>query len=127
MDIKTILNEEIEDELNELADKDLGSEEYKSSVDGITKLIDRKIEIERLEREFNEREQARVQEHELNVKQATDERIDRYVKNGITVATIVTSTLLTVWGTYKTFKFEEEGSITTSMGRGFINRLFPKK
>ena len=56
-----------------------------------------------------------------------DERKDRLVRNGITIASIVIPTAVTIWGTLKSFKFEETGTVTTTIGRGFINKLIPKK
>ena len=61
------------------------------------------------------------------VQQAEDERKDRKLKNGISVAGIVIPIVVTIWGTLKTLKFEETGTVTTIMGRGFIQKLLPKK
>lgn len=125
--IKTLLGEEIEDQLNELSGKTMGSEEYKASVDGVVKLLDRKIEMDKLEIEVENNERAR--EHELAIKSAeiTDEKQDRLIRNVLAAAGIVIPTALTVWGTLKSFEFEKEGTVTTIVGRGFINKLLPKK
>ena len=56
-----------------------------------------------------------------------EEKKDRLVKNIITAAGIVLPLVITVWGTKVSLKFEEEGTFTTIMGRGFINKLLPKK
>ena len=56
-----------------------------------------------------------------------DEKKDRLIRNCISAAGIIIPSLLTIWGTFKTFKFEQEGTVTTIMGRGFINKLLPKK
>lgn len=127
MEIKTILLEEIEDELNDLTKVTLGSEEYKASVDGIAKLMDRAIEMERMDREAKDRVDERENEN-LN-RQAQDklETRDRLIKNCIAVAGIVVPTVVTIWGTKKSFEFEKDGTITTIMGRGFISKLLPKK
>lgn len=127
MEIKTILEEEIEDELNELSELELGSEKYDSAINGITKLMDRKIEMDKLESERKEKVETRDIENDFRSKQMDDEKKDRWVRNGISVASILVPTVVTIWGTYKTLKFEETGTITTSMGRGFINKLIPKK
>ena len=60
-------------------------------------------------------------------KQIEEERKDRLIRNCISAAGIVIPSLITIWGTLKTFKFEEDGTITTVMGRGFINKLLPTK
>ena len=119
MNIETLLKEEIQSEFETLKTVNTGSEEYKATVDGLTKLVDRAIEIEK----FN----AEREDNDLKREQMKDEKIDRWVKNGLTFVSVAVPAALTVWGTYKTLKFEETGTITTMMGRGFINKLLPKK
>lgn len=119
MNIEALLKEEIKSEFETLKTVGTGSEEYKTTVDGVTKLVDRAIEIEK----FN----AEREENALKREQMKDEKIDRWIKNGLTLVGVVVPAGLTVWGTIKTLKFEETGTVTTMMGRGFINKLLPKK
>lgn len=142
--IKTLLDTEISNELKQLEDLKIGSEEYKTTVEGIAKLMDKKIEMEKLDRDAKVKEN----EHELESKkvngelaekaksneieekkleQITNEKNDQLFKNGIAIASIVVPSLITIWGTFKTLKFEETGTVTTIMGRGFVNKLIPKK
>lgn len=123
MKIKETLYKEIEDELQALNEIEVGTDEYKSSVDGVTKLLDRAIEIEKHEAEMKEREAERIAK---NI-QVAEEQKDRVVKNYISAGGVVLPLLVTIWGTLKSFKFEQDGTITTIMGRGFINKLLPKK
>ncbi|MBR5862204.1 MAG: hypothetical protein IKZ08_02645 [Bacteroidales bacterium] len=95
---------------------DVGSEEYKAAADTLAKLTDRSIEMERVNLDAADK-----------AKQLEDERTDRLVKNCLTAAGLIVSTGLTVWGVHASFNFEKEGTITTIMGRGFINRLMGKK
>ena len=123
MKIKETLYKEIEDELQALNEIEVGTDEYKSSVDGVTKLLDRAIEIEKHEAEMKEREAERIAK---NI-QVAEEQKDRVVKNYISASGVVLPLLVTIWGTLKSFKFEKDGTVTTIMGRGFINKLLPKK
>ena len=123
MKIKETLYKEIEDELQALNEIEVGTDEYKSSVDGVTKLLDRAIEIEKHEAEMKEREAERIAK---NI-QTAEEQKDRVVKNYISAGGVVLPLLVTIWGTLKSFKFEKDGTVTTIMGRGFINKLLPKK
>lgn len=123
MKIKETLYKEIEDELQALTEIKVGTDEYKSSVDGVTKLLDRAIEIEKHEAEMKEREAERIAK---NI-QVAEEQKDRVVKNYISAGGVVLPLLVTIWGTLKSFKFEQDGTVTTIMGRGFINKLLPKK
>lgn len=128
--IETLLKQEIEDEFDGLGHIELGSNEYKTTVDGLTKLVDRAIELEKLNIEDEKRLEAQKDkefENELKIKQMESERKDQKAKNYIAVAGIVVPVVVTVWGTLKSFKFEETGTVTTIMGRGFINKLLPKK
>lgn len=159
--IKELLDTEIASELATLEDMSLGDENTRISIDGLTKLLDRRIEFakmefdnqqklekQKLETESKEKE-LKLKEQELELKgkeldikseeletkridaelkkkQIRDERIDKIVKNVLTGVSIVSGCALTVWGTKKSFEFENTGTITTIMGRGFINKLLHK-
>jgi hypothetical protein len=110
------LRSEIVAEFGELCRTDIDAEGRKTTVDSLVKLMDRAIEMEKLATEREEREQARK-----------EDRIDRFIKHGLTILGIVVPTVVTVWGTVKTIEFEKEGTFTTIMGRGFVNKLLPKK
>ena len=122
MDIETILRDEIRDEFDELSKIQIGSDEYKTTVDGLTKLMDRAIEIDKINTDAEMKEV----EAELKSKQMDDERKDRKVRNGIAIAGIVIPTTITIWGTLKTLKFEEVGTVTTIAGRNFMNQIFKR-
>lgn len=84
------------------------------------------------EREFKEKqaEESKAQaefDKKLKLKQMEEDRTDRWIKNGIAIVGIILPIGLSVWGTFKSFEFEKEGTITTIMGRGYINKLIPKK
>lgn len=127
MGLKTMLNEEIKNEFEHLSKVGLGTEEYRTTVDGLIKLVDRRIEIDKIESEEREKAAAREEENELKWKQASDDKKDKIVKNILTGVSIAAPIGLTIWGTLKALKFEEEGTVTTLIGRGFINKLLPKK
>ena len=127
MDIKTLLEEEIRDEFEKLKAIEVGTEEYKTTIDGLAKLMDREIELDKHEVEKEEKVKDRDIDNDFKLKQMAEEQKDRLIKNCITAAGIVIPSVITIWGTLKSLKFEEEGTITTIMGRGFINKLLPKK
>lgn len=145
MDIETLLQEEIVSELETLKDLEKGGTEYKATVDGLTKLIDRAIEMDKYnieredktsEREF-EREQKLNQmeeekrerefEREYKLTQMKEDKIYRWVDNVLKGLGIGLPLAVTVWGTLKSLKFEETGTVTTPIGRGFISKLIHKK
>lgn len=142
---RQLLEDEISAEFNTLKDMELGSEQYKTTVDQLTKLMDRSISLEKLDNESDDKVKDR--ESDMNYKteqlandkeyrdsdialrreQMDNDKRDRLIVNIITAAGIIIPSFITVWGTYKTLKFEEQGTVTTIMGRGFINKLLPKK
>lgn len=114
------LVEEVSRELDELGSLDVGSEEYKTTVNGVTSLVDRVIEINKFDHDLEDRKK----ESELKENQMKEDVKDRWIRNGLTAAGIVVPTVLTIWGTFKTLKFEETGTITTTSGRHFFKNLF---
>ena len=127
MEFENLLTEEIQAEIETLKGMELGSEPYKVAVDGITKLIDRSIDIEKYSAERKEKAEEKELEAFWKERESAEEKKDRRIKDGIAIAGIVLPIIVTIWGTKASFKFEEEGTITTIMGRGFINKLLPKK
>ena len=128
MNIDTLLDKEIQSELEQLKNMEVGTEEYRAAVDGITKLIDRKNERERIANEKQEKAETQAIENGLRMKQISEDRIDRFLKHGVAIAGVLLPLGVTIWGTLITFKFEEDGKVPTNiLGRGFINKLLPKK
>ena len=127
MRIEIPLQDEIINELKEAKEMEIGSDKHRNTIDSVVKLLDRAIEIEKMDVDHREKVENRDYENDFKQRQMTDERRDRLVKNILTGAGIIIPSALTVWGTIKTLKFEQEGTVTTIMGRGFINKLLPKK
>ena len=127
MNIENSLDKEILDTIEALNEMEKGSEEWKKTVEGLSKLLEKANERDKFKSERQEQSRNCRIENYWREEQAKEERIDRWVKNGIAVAGIVIPVVVTIWGTLVSFKFEEEGTITTIMGRGFINKLLPKK
>lgn len=127
MTIEILLENEIQNEFDELKNMEVGSEKHRAAVDGLAKLVDRAIEIKKVNTENAENRISREVDTHLKQQQIKDEQMDRLLRNGIAIAGIVIPSVITIWGTFKTLKFEEEGTVTTIMGRGFINKLLPKK
>lgn len=127
MNLETLLYDELNTLYEKLRTLTPGSEEYKAVFNEVTKLNEQAIELHRIESEYEDKAAAREVEQAANQQKLADENVDRIVRNVITVAGIVVPLLVTIWGTKVCLKFEEEGTITTHMGRGFIQRLFPKK
>ena len=110
------LRVEIDRELKGLKDMEVGSEQLSNAVNDVTKLLDRKLEKERTEKEAYEQAEARKAE-----------QFNRWVGYGVTVFTTIVGTIVTVSCFHKSMEFEKTGTITTLAGRIMHSRPFGKK
>lgn len=65
---------------------------------------------------------------EIEVKKnqmAADDKREK-VRNQITIGTFVVSTSISVYAILKTFKFDQTGTVTSTLGRGILNGVLPK-
>lgn len=127
MDYMALLDDVIVNELKNLKDTKGETDEYKATVECVTKLMDRSIEIKKLTFDQTNKLNRQVIDDKAKVKQDEEDRKDRLIKNCISIAGIVIPALITIWGTLKSLKFEQDGTVTSMAGRAFISRLFPKK
>ena len=116
MSMTTKLQVEIDEKFDDLAKLDPSSKEYSAAVDSITKLMDRAIEIEKLEASETHNEKQMKEDHKA-----------RLVKNCIDVGSIVLPLGVTTWMALTSLKFEENGSITTTIGRKTLDWILKKK
>ena len=105
MEVKELLETEIRSELSKLETMKVGSDEYNKTIEGIAKLIDKANDLDK-------------------VKHDKKDRIVQYIMTG---AGILIPAVITIWGTVVSLRFESTGTVTTIAGRGFINKLLPKK
>ena len=88
MSIDTMLREEIQDEITRLGKMELGSEMYKTTVEGVTKLLDRANEMKKIDAEARDRAESREIEIQFKNEQMQDDKKDRIVKNILTALSI---------------------------------------
>lgn len=129
MSIKTQLEDEIRDEFEALRKIEVGSDTYRATVEGLTKLVDRKIEMDKVEVDARERIIKRNDDNEFKEMQLADDRKDRAIKNGLTLATLVITTGTTIWGILKSLKieFKDNEMITSTVGKELMKRVIPFK
>lgn len=124
MSIETMLHEKIAKDFENLKTMEVGSEEYRVTSDTLTKFMDRAIEMEKVHVEKEDKEESRENDKNLKLEQMKDDRKDRLVRNIITGVNVAGGFGLAIWGTLKSLKFEETGTITTWAGKKFISKLF---
>lgn len=127
MATRTLLKQRIESDFEELKKLTPGTEEYKIAVDGLTKLIDREREYEKLDTETQSN--ADIHEHELmhKIAELEMEKKNNRIQNGIAIASLVSTAALAVWGTVTSMKFEDNATFTTIAGRSWVQKLLPRK
>lgn len=143
------IDKQINRDLKEIKKLDEGSEEYKRTIEGITALRKLNLETEKLdveyERESNHKEQEQkrldferekferelAQNAEIAAQEAKDRKIDRYVKIGEGVGSLLVPAILYGAITKKGFSFEETGIYTSTTMKnvlqsttGWIRKFF---
>lgn len=116
MKIEKLAHEAIEEGFEELKGMEKGTDEYDQTINSLTKLMDRAIEIDRLNVEHEEKE--------VQMKEDKRDRIAKNVLNGVGV---IGGLAVTVWGACRSWKFEEHGYVASKTSQKFMNLLFFKK
>ena len=98
MELEDLLEEEVRSQLEGLKDIEMGTDEYKATVDGVVKLADRVIKIKELDYDASDKIDARETEVAIKKQQMKEEKNDRIIRNGIAIAGIVIPTAVTIWG-----------------------------
>lgn len=127
MTVDELLTEEITNLREEIKGMNPGTKEYVASTKRLDNLITKAIEMDKNYLDAEIKRDQIEKEHEDKQQQINEDRKSRIVNGVISVAGIVLPIVVTVWGTNKSLKFEETGTVTTMAGRGFITKLFPKK
>ena len=140
---RELLEVTIVEQIKSLRSMNVGSDEYKIAVDGISKLADRvnesykndydywaaeearKLEKESKEKQLAQEFELKKQEFELKKQQLAEERMDHIIKNCLTAAG---SIAIPLTGAVLCMRWEDKGLIPTTIpGREFITSLFRRK
>lgn len=127
MEMINTLMEEIEQLRSDLAGMEVGSKEYNATADRMDKLMNKVIEMEKFNSEQDMRAQELNMDAELKREQMNEDKKSRWIGYGLQALGIGLPLVVTIWGTNKTIKFEQEGTVTTFAGKNFFNNLFRKK
>ena len=126
MGIKTQLLDDIKDQLEHLSKLQVGTEEYKVTVNGVATLMDKYNDIEKAEFERKEQINKRESEYDLKSKEFENENKNRRAEQAIEWTKIGTGVAVPLIGLFVILKWEETGTITTAL-RGYVNNFIPKK
>ena len=112
MKITEALELEINTEIEKLKELKPGTDEHQKVANTIAELCDKLIALKKLEQEAGN---------------GKFERKNKWIQHGLTALGMALPFGTTIWGTLKSLKFEETGTITTTAGRNFFSSLFRKK
>ena len=127
MELKELIQKEVESELKVLSTTDVGSDKYKATVDHIVKLTDKVIDMEKLEIESEKASEQLNANSDLKWQEIEANSKDRKTQNRIAIAGLIMNSALIVWGTLKTFKFDNTSTVTSTLGRDILRRFVPRK
>lgn len=126
-EIKDLLGEEIKSEIEALSSLESGSKEKSTAIEDLTKLYKLKIEETKIDYEIGEKYDARESDKQLKNAQLEEQVKDRYFRLGIEAAGIVLPLIFYAIWMRKGFKFEENGTYTSTTFRGLFNPFRPTK
>lgn len=133
-EIMEMLDEAIKAEINGLSSLQSGSKEKNEAIEGVAKLYRLRIDDSKAAMEDNNRivddefRRDQMERDEQSRKEQMAEQIkDRYFKLGIAAAELILPLMFYAVWMHRGFKFEEEGTYTSTTFRGLFNRFRPTK
>lgn len=123
MAIKTLSEKEVEKCFEELSGLQPGTEEHKAVLEEVTKLMDRNIEMDKLDLERTERIDFKEYEIELKERQMKEDKTNRWTRDITNWANLGIGAAMFIWGTVVSINFEREGTFTTTAGRKNVQKV----
>lgn len=124
------MNGVIDKLIKKLESLEPGTEEHDKVATTLVKVLKQTGELEQVNQDVIDKAAARernlkndILEHSLKREQMENERKNEVVKHIITIGTTVVTVIVTIWGVRVSLKFEEQGTITTTVGRSMFNGI----
>lgn len=125
--IKEMMEEEIKAEIEHLSELEPGSEEKSKAIDVMSKLCRLNVEVAKVDTEADEKREAQECEEQFRREQIRQQVRERYVRIGIATAEIVLPLIFYGIWMRKGFKFEQDGTYTSTTFRGLFSKFKPTK
>lgn len=123
MNVKTLLEGEIEKRFEELDEIRSDADGDEAALNKITKLLDRKIEMDRVEIERIDKINNKELEYDLKMCQMKEEKTTRWTRDITNWVNLGLGAGMFIWGTIASINFEREGTFTTTAGRNNVKRV----
>ena len=121
--IREKLDEEIETEIQDLAELEPGSEEKSKAIEGVTKLY--RLKLDEIEAETRRKESEN--ERELKEAQRKDSNRAQWISVAVQVGLAVAGWVCyDIWHR-RGLKFEETGTVTSPWTRNLMSNMKPKR
>ena len=122
-EIREMLEEEIKVEIRDLSALETGSKEKADAITNLAALYKLKIDDDKVQLEVEEK----LNNDQLKLEDRAERNKDRYIRLGLEAAGIVLPLMFYAIWMKKGFKFEENGTYTSTTFRGLFNRFRPTK
>lgn len=126
-EIKSLLEEEIKSEIQSLSSLEPGSKEKSAAIDDLATLYKLNLEQTKAQWDLNEKYDNRDSDVQLKKDQLAEQVKDRYFRLGVEAAGIILPLIFYAVWMKRGFKFEENGTYTSTTFRGLFNRFRPTK
>lgn len=126
-EIRNMLDEEIRAEIDGLGSLSFGSKEHLTATENLATLYKLRVEETKIALDFEEKAENRKRDEQLREEQLAEQVKDRYFKLGIAAAELVIPLMFYAVWMRRGFKFEENGTFTSTTFRGLFNRFRPTK
>lgn len=125
--IRNLLDEEIEAEFGSLESLGFGSKEHLTATENLATLYKLKIEDAKIAMDFDEKAANREREEQFKKEQLAEQVKDRYFRLSVSAAELILPLVFYAIWMRRGFKFEENGTYTSTTFRGLFNRFRPTK
>jgi len=126
-EIRNLLDEEIKAEIEALSSLSFGSKERLTATENLATLYKLRADETKTALDFEEKSENRKNDDEFKKNQLAEQVKDRYFKLGIAAAELVLPLMFYAVWMRRGFKFEENGTYTSTTFRGLFNRFRPTK
>ena len=126
-EIRNLLDEEIKAEIEALSSLSFGRKEHLTATENLATLYKLRVDETKTALDFEEKSENRKNDDEFKKNQLAEQVKDRYFKLGIAAAELVLPLMFYAVWMRRGFKFEENGTYTSTTFRGLFNRFRPTK
>lgn len=111
---------------NEIKSCESSSENYKLKLEERDRIRNELIKVEQNDMEAKARKDQLEAESKMKEAQISAENKRELIRNGITIVTFLVTTAVSVAAIDRTFKFDDNGTFTSTLGRSILSGIIPR-